>query len=168
MASSSSLYNIFHGDYIGNVTEIDTYHGEFDDDSYGSLYIPHIEEHNAYFDVLQRTFEKSNIGTVTFSSFVEQQVPLSYMGKSKNYKPIFSAIVYLKWHSGEEASIFRRNVLNGDNRKSRINFNNSSDVYLVARPNTTMSDELFDERTHIKQLEETGLNSVHSLLCDEE
>lgn len=149
-----SLYNrLTKGfDSEENGGKEDYYHGEYDDEAYGNLYIPHIAAEVATFDTVKQVFINNQVGLVTSVDFNELALSSSYKGKNK--KQLYSAYVYVKWFADTE---FREHIAAGNKNKSRVIVNNETDTYWIVRPNTAFpSEELLAERLDIEELVETA------------
>jgi len=155
-----ALYNKFFGDYDMQNME-DDYHGEYDDEAYGSLYIPHIEEQLASMAEIKRVFAAKKIGDVTTVTFSELIAPKTYKGKNK--KQAYSAIVYLKWRETLAATALRQAIQDGDKHKSRIALD--AKHHWIVHSNTAMlSDELYEERCYNADTEDTVMGVISRLL----
>jgi len=163
-----SLYNKFHLEFDNeeNGGKEDYYHGEYDDEAYGNLYIPHMEAEVANLETVTFVFLKNKVGVVTSATFNAVPVPTAYKGKNK--KQLYSAFVYVKWFPNTK---FREQVLSGDKTKSRVTVDKQKGTYWVVRPNTLLlpSNELLEERADIQELAETATDvALHCLEEDEE
>ena len=121
-----ALYHKFFGDY--EAQQPDDYHGEYDDEAYGSLYIPHIEEQLATVADIKRVFLAKKIGHVTSVTFTELIAPGTYKGKNK--KKAYSAIVYLKWSENKAANALRLAIETGNKKKSQIKIRSHRSLFL--------------------------------------
>ena len=157
--NTMALYHKFHGDF-NPADAKDTYHGEYDDEAYGSLYIPHLEEQLASEQEVTRIFSKMNIGDVTTVTFAQRVAPATYKGK--NTKKVYSAIVYLKWYEHTLANQLRQAITDGDSKNTKLKVAN--DQYWVIHYNTVFSDELYDERYLIADLEDTAVDTTLRVL----
>jgi hypothetical protein len=157
------LYNKFFGDY--EAQQEDDYHGEYDDEAYGSLYIPHIEEDMASVAEVKRVFLDKKIGDVTNVTFTQLVAPGTYRGKNK--KKAFSAVVYLKWCVNKVANTLRQSISDGNKKKSLIKLD--AKQHWVIHYNTAMfSVELLDERYYVADTEDTAMDTVFRILEDTE
>ena len=157
-----ALYNKYFGDCE---VQADDYHGEYDDEAYGSLYIPHIEEQLASVTEVKRVFREKKIGDVTSVTFTALVSPSTYKGKNK--KKAYSAIVYLKWSENKVANTLREAIESGDKKKSQIKID--AKQYWIIHYNTAMfSDALLEERYFNADSEETALDMVYRILEDTE
>jgi hypothetical protein len=153
--------------YFGHSTQQDdNYHGEFDDEAYGALYIPHIEEELATEKAVKRIFAKRNIGTVTTVVFQELAPPTTYKGKNKNKKKAYSAQVYLKWRKNTTADALQEAMVAGDKKNTRLQLDKCQ--YWVIHYNTVCSDALYEERYCLAELEETALDAAWRILEETE
>lgn len=158
-----ALYNKFFGDY--EVQLEDDYHGEYDDEAYGSLYIPHIEEQVATVADLKRVFREKKIGDVTSVTFTELIAPGSYKGKNK--KKAYSATIYLKWCENNAADALREAIGSSNKKKSQIKID--AKQYWIIHYNTAIfSDALLEERYYNADSEETAMDAVFRILEDTE
>ena len=156
-----ALYNKYFGYY--EEQQEDDYHGEYDDDAYGSLYIPHIEEQLASMADIKRVFAEKKIGDVTSVTFTELVAPGTYKGKNK--KKAYSAIVYLKWHENKAVNALREAIETGNKKKSLIKLD--AKQHWVIHYNTAMfSDALLEERYFNADSEETAMDAVFRILED--
>jgi len=166
-----ALYNIFHAEYdIGRIEEADNYHGEFDDEGYGSLYIPHIESYLASLKQVRSVFSTADVGDVTNVTFTELMVPTTYKGKLRNKKKAYSAIVYLKWRTSKAADKLRAAIETGDKRRSRILIGpagSNTGEYWVIRFNSVVSASLLEERHCYEDLVETAVDVAMRVLADD-
>lgn len=158
-----ALYNKYFGYY--EQQQEDDYHGEYDDEAYGSLYIPHIEEQLAYIEGVKRVFREQNIGQVTSVTFTELVAPGTYKGKNK--KKAYSATVYLKWHESKAADALRQAIGSGNKNKSQIKLD--AKQYLVIHYNTAMfSVALLEERCYNADSADTAMDMAFRVLEDTE
>ena len=163
-----AFYNPFHFEHDNETnggTE-DYYHGEYDNDAYGSLYIPHMGSDVATLKQVKRVFRANKIGRVTSATFTPLTVPSTYKGKDKNKKRVFSATVYVKWYDLPVAKKFRENIFNCDDLKVRLNVDEMQGTYWIVRPNTRMTDELLEERYSLQPLWEIATDSAMRVLED--
>ena len=166
-----SLYNNYHGEYDSNTNggKEDYYHGEYDDDEvYGKLYIPRMDEDLANFNSVERVFKAHRIGTVTSASFNPIAVPAYYKGKKENLKQLYNAYVYVKWFDNINAKAFREECSRTNSTKTRLVISKKRDVYWVVRQNTVIPEELFEERSIISELKETATDVAWSTLIDDD
>ena len=164
-----ALYNKFHAEYDNeaNGGKEDYYHGEYDDEAYGNLYIPHMEEDVADFETLKNVIKKNKLGTVTSAIFNALTVPAAYKGK--NTKQLYSAFVYVKWFANSVADNFRKHMMSGNKKKSRVIVNKEKDTYWIIRPNTAFpSHELLEERLQIEELAEEATDVASRCLDEDE
>lgn len=160
-----AFYNTLHFDHDNatNGGKEDYYHGEYDNDAYGSLYIPHINSDVATFEQMNRVFRTNKIGRVTSAMFTPLAVPSTYKGKDKNKKRVFSAIIYVKWYDLPVAKLFREHVFEGD-MQARLNVDETQGTYWIIRPNTRMTDELLEERYSLQPLWEIATDVALTVL----
>jgi hypothetical protein len=159
-----ALYNKYFGYY--EQRQEDDYHGEYDNDAYGSLYIPHIEEHQAsIIEEVKRVFREQKIGHVTSVTFTELATPGTYKGKNK--KKAYSARVYLKWCESKAADALRQAIGDNDKKKSQIKIDDKQ--YWVIHYNTAMfSDALLEERCYNADSADTAMDMVFRVLEETE
>ena len=158
-----ALYNKYFGHY--EQQQEDDYHGEYDDEAYGSLYIPHIEEQLASLAEVKRVFLAKKIGDVTAVTFTERIAPGTYKGKNK--KKVYSAIVYLKWRVNKVADALREALEAGNKQQSLIKLD--AKEHWVIHYNTAMfSDALFEERYFNADTADTAMDMVFRILEDTE
>ena len=163
-----TLYNKFIEGYDNeyNGGKEDHYHGEHDEEPYGKLYIPYIEEAHATSKGVEQVFNTNQLGKVTYVTFKELAKPTNYKGKSQ--KTIYSAMVYLKWNeTNPEVSIFRENVANGNKDLSKVYLDKNKKTFWIVRPNTVISDELFEERYVLAVTKETAEDAAMRVLEDD-
>jgi hypothetical protein len=161
-----ALYNRFFNNYDDDTNggNEDFYHGEYDDEAYGNLYIPRIEEEDANFDSVKRVFLENKIGLVTSAVFTWLPKPEYFKGRVEKY--LFSCKAYIKWNDGTK---FREHVLSGNKKKSRVTVNKQAGTYWIVRPNTSFpSEELLIERYEIEDLLDTATDCALSALDNEE
>ena len=160
-----AFYNTLFGDYDNatNGGKEDYYHGEYDNDAYGSLYIPHMDSDVATFEKVKRVFRANKIGRVTSATFTPLAVPSTYKGKDKNKKRVFSATVYVKWYDLPVAKTFQYHVSEGD-VQARLNVDETQGTYWFIRPNTRISDDLLEERYSLQPLWEIATDSALRVL----
>lgn len=158
-----ALYHKFFGDY--EAQQPDDYHGEYDDEAYGSLYIPHIEEQHASLAEVKRVFLEKKIGDVTSVTFTALVAPSTYKGKNK--KKAYSAIVYLKWRATKAANAVRQAL--GPSNKNNTLIKLDAKQYWVVHFNTAMfSEALYEERYYVADMEDTAMDAVFRILEDTE
>lgn len=166
-----ALYNTLHAEYdIGRNPEPDNYHGEFDDEGYGSLYIPHIESYLASLKQVKSVFSTAGVGDVTNVTFTELVVPTTYKGKLRNKKKAYSAIVYLKWRENKAAEKLRDAIDSGDKKRSRLLIGpagSNAGEYWVIRYNSVVSASLMEERHCYGELVETAVDVAMRVLADD-
>ena len=162
-----AFYNTLHFEYDSSINggKEDNYHGEYDDDAYGSLYIPHINSDVATFEQVKRVFRTNKIGRVTSATFTPLAVPSTYKGKDKNKKRVFSATVYVKWYDLPLAKRFEEDIFEGD-MKAQLTVDETQGTYWIIRPNTRMTDELLEERYSLQPLWEIATDSALRVLKD--
>jgi len=152
--------------YVNDDKE-DYYHGEYDDEAYGNLYIPHIEEHVAYLETIKKVFKNNKLGVVTSVIFNALTAPKGYKGK--HTKQLYSAFVYLKWSTNSAVNTFREHLLSGNKKNSRVTVNKKKGTYWIVRPNTAFpSAELLDERLDLEELAETATDVALRCLDEDE
>ena len=158
-----ALYNKYFGYY--EEQQEDNYHGEYDDDAYGSLYIPHIEEQLASIEEVKRVFCEQKIGHVTSVTFNELATPSTYKGKNK--KKAYSARIYLKWCESKAAHALRQAISDNDKKKSQIQIDDKQ--HWVIHYNTAMfSKTLLEERCYNADTAETAMDMVFRVLQETE
>lgn len=157
---------VLQNNYLINYeVDVDDYHGEYDDEAYGSLYIPHIEEQLATIKEVKRIFQEKKIGDVTMVNFTELVAPSTYKGKNK--KKVYSAIVYLKWRVNKEVDTLRQAIESSDKKKSQIKIDDKQ--YWIIHYNTAMfSDALLEERYYNADTENTVMDMVFNIINDTE
>jgi hypothetical protein len=156
-----SLYNRYFGDY--EKKQNDDYHGEYDDDAYGSLYIPYIEEQLASIEKVKCFFHEKNVGDVTGVTFTELVAPKTYKGN--NLKKAYSAIVYLKWRVNKTANQLRQAIEAGDKSKCQIKID--ARRHWVIHYNTAkFSADLLKERHYVAESAYTAMDMVFRILED--
>ena len=159
-----ALYNIFHGELSKQQEkEQDTFHGEYDDDEHGSVFIPHIDQDMATPERIAKLFKTNNIGQVTHSTFTRLTVPSSFKGKSKNTKLVFRATVYLKWGRSD----VRKKIMGSVKQPFRVNIDERVGKYCFVHRNTVTSDELLQERFTLSELQELATECAMSVLRED-
>ena len=164
-----ALYNKFHLEYDteANGGKEDYYHGEYDDEAYGNLYIPRMEAGEANLSTVKKVFMLNKLGMVTSAIFSALSAPKNYKGK--NTKQLYSAYVYVKWFTNDLAQAFRKDILIGDKKTSRVTVDKKNDTYWVVRPNTAFpSAELLEERLDIADLAEIATDVALNCLEEDE
>lgn len=162
-----SLYNRFFEGFDNDVNggKEDYYHGEYDDNAYGKLYIPRIEEEEANFETVKKVFLANKIGLITSAVFTWLPTPASYKGRKEKY--LFSANVYIKWD--EASHEFQNHVLDGNKMKARVQVDERMGTYWIVRENTAFpSEELLEERYVNAELFETAFDVAMSALVEDE
>ena len=95
----------------------------------------------------------NKIGMVTSASFTAIAPTAAY--KSKNKRQLYSAYVYVKWFTNEQADAFRQHILIGDKANARLTVNEKNGSFWIIRPNTACpSVKLLEERFTIAELAE--------------
>ena len=153
-----ALYNKYFG---YSMQQEDDYHGEYDDEAYGALYIPHVDEQFASDKALfKQVFAEQKIGTVTNVTFTELVAPSTYKGKNK--KKAFSAQVYIKWSKNIRADALQEAIVAGNKQNARLQVDKKA--HWVLHYNTVCSDALYDERCCLAELEETAMDATWRVL----
>lgn len=159
-----ALYNKYFG--YNEEQQEDKYHGEYDDNAYGSLYIPHIEEQLASTEEVKRVFCEQKIGHVTSVTFTELATPSTYKGKNK--KKAYRAIIYLKWCESKAADALRQ-AIGGDNNKKKSQIQIDDKQHWVIHYNTAkFSNTLLEERCYNADTAETAMDMVFRVLQETE
>jgi len=153
------LYNRYFGYY--EKTQNDNYHGEYDDEAYGSLYIPYIDEQLASIEKVKQVFMENNVGDVTSVTFTKLVAPKTYKGK--NLKKAYSAFVYLKWRVNKTANQLRQAI--EDDNKSNCQIKIAAKRHWVIHYNTAkFSADLLEERNYVAESSYTAMDAVFRIL----
>jgi hypothetical protein len=125
-----------------------------------------MEEDQANISTVKKVFMLNKLGMVTSAIFTALSAPKNYKGK--NIKQLYSAYVYVKWFTNDLACAFRKDILSGDKKKSRVSVDKNG-TYWIIHPNTAFpSAELLEERLDIADLAETAADVAFHCLEEDE